>query len=225
MPWQPLDRGWCEFIRSWAKNWDWLARFRWPLTYSVWCWRISSRQVRIFQTICNMHIAVKHCERWRLDALHVKCITKNLRIAPPYFSRISNDDVSAAAKCTYLTTDMKRQQLKLFGSIAMMPRSYPIRRQVHDESEQFRRADTEYSKGGRKPDFAGLMITTWLQLQYVAHLVLVHTFTQSSDSLAPWISLIHSCFLTSSTNWQLAVPRIFRLTSDGSTPYASSLNV
>ena len=56
--------------------------------------------------------------RRRLDGFQARCLRKILKIPSAYYSRISNETVLQAAKCTRLSRQLLQDQLALFGKIA-----------------------------------------------------------------------------------------------------------
>ena len=91
------------------------------------------------------------CRLRHFDTFHVKYIRRISKIAPSYFSRISNDDVLNTATCIPLSTEVKKHQLKLFGP------SNSVKLISNTIGEL---ADL---------DFAGLTKSTKPQLLYVVH--------------------------------------------------------
>ena len=63
---------------------------------------------------------LNQCERRRLDAFQAKSLRRITKINHSYWSRISNEQVLDAAKCDPLSADLHKQQLKLFGRLALM---------------------------------------------------------------------------------------------------------
>ena len=83
---------------------------------------------RIFQTcvvsklLYGLQTAVFTKKQTRqLDGFHARCLRKILRIAPPYWSRVSNYEVLSRMQARPLSQQLLKQQLNLFAKIYRRP--------------------------------------------------------------------------------------------------------
>ena len=66
----------------------------------------------------------------RLDGFHARCLRKLLRIPPAYVSRISNSSVFTKASSKPFSSQLRRHQLLLWGSVAAEPDDSIIRETI-----------------------------------------------------------------------------------------------
>ena len=65
--------------------------------------------------------------RRKLDGFHARCVRIILRIAPSYYSRVSNADVLKQMRAPTLSSMVLEQQLGYFGKLARRPSSCGVR--------------------------------------------------------------------------------------------------
>ena len=135
---------------------------------------------------------LNQCERRRLDAFHCKCVRRILKIQHSYFSRISNDQVLAAAKEEPLSITALKQQLKLFGRLAISS-SHPSRWLVFDSEDSFEKFDFNPRPVGRPRQ-------CWVDEIYKLAIAISGSTDELANifhhrcahSLDPWVTLIQA---------------------------------
>ena len=74
-------------------------------------------------------------ERRRLDGFHARCLRKLFRIAPSYFSRISNDTVRQRARRRPMSQQLLQAQCLYFGELARRNSNDPTRSAIFKTGE------------------------------------------------------------------------------------------
>ena len=110
----------------------------------------------IFQSVIVSRLLYGLSSAWlnkadvrRLNGFQARCLRKILRIAPSYYSRISNHTVLERAGQEQLGTQLRRQQLILYGRIARANDEDVLRRLVFVRGLVWPITDTFVRKGGR----------------------------------------------------------------------------
>ena len=83
---------------------------------------ITSKLLYSLDTACLSVV-----ERRRLDGFYVRCLRRILRVAPAYYSRVSNSTVLTRARRQPLSSRLLRRQLLLFGELARRSHDDPAR--------------------------------------------------------------------------------------------------
>ena len=130
-------------------------------------------------------------EKKRLDAFHAKCLRRILKVPHSFYNHVSNSQILQAAHTQPLTSILVRRQLKLFGQIALMPKSHDLRSIVFN-CNSFTKLIADPRRRGRPRN-------CWLdELHAIAIRVagsdseLAHIFDQCSSSLNLWLDAIDS---------------------------------
>ena len=106
------------------------------LLRSVWSHASLSRRdkVHYFETLVLSRLAYGLSTQWllasqrrRLDGFAARCLRRVLGIAPAFLSRISNATVFARAGILSFSSQLLKQQLHLFGKVALSPEGSPLR--------------------------------------------------------------------------------------------------
>ena len=74
-------------------------------------------------------------ERKRLDAFHARCLRKIIRVAPAYYSRVSNITVFERAKTKPASRLLLKQQLIYFGQLACKDEDDPTRKCIFENGD------------------------------------------------------------------------------------------
>lgn len=97
------------------------------------------RKVRIFdacvvtRALCGLTtVCLNQTERKRLDGFQARCLRQILKIAPSYYSRVSNCNVLLRAHSRPLSQQMLEQQLIYFGKVALRSEEDPTRQHLFE---------------------------------------------------------------------------------------------
>ena len=105
----------------------------------------------------NLHsLWLNKNEQGKIDALHVRCLRKVLKIAPSYYSRVSNQTVLQQAGARSISNQLLERQLLFLGDLARRENSDILKQSVLDTSTQgfAPKANTGHRRRGRPK-------TTW----------------------------------------------------------------
>ena len=117
-------------------------------------WKHSSlatkRKVRIFEAcvmsklLYNLHsLCLTQAETNRLDAFHVRCLRRVLKIAPSFYSRVPNKDVLQAAGTKSASHMLLERQLLWMGGLAARPDDHILRKSIFKQALTFEPKSTE----------------------------------------------------------------------------------
>ena len=100
----------------------------------------TRRKVQIFDAcilaklLYGLHVAwLNQTERRRLDGFHARCIRCILKIAPSYYSRVSNVTVWQRARTQCLSKRLLQQQLHYFWKLTVASSEHPCREYVFED--------------------------------------------------------------------------------------------
>ena len=83
----------------------------------------------------NLHsLWLMQAEIQKLDAFHVTCLRRILKIAPSFYSRISNQTVLEKAQSRSISNILLEQQLNFFGALARRGNEDVLKSSVFDVS-------------------------------------------------------------------------------------------
>ena len=116
----------------------------------------TKRKVQIFDAcisaklLYGLHAAcLNQAERRRLDGFHARCLRRILKIAPSYYSRVSNATVWMRSRTQRLSTRLLQQQMHYFGKLALSDAGHPCREYVFETNSVALRRLNEVRRVGR----------------------------------------------------------------------------
>ena len=134
---------------------------------------------------------LSNAELTRLNAFHCQCIRKILKIKHSFYSRVSNETVLELAKAKPLTTILARNQLKLFGRIALLSDSHILRLLLFDNGS--------FAKPHAAPRRRGRPRASWIDGMHAmairvagSDIDLSNLLNQCSSSLNLWMDAVDS---------------------------------
>ena len=87
--------------------------------------------VRVGRNGSHLHsLVLNAAEMRRLDAFHVRCLRRILKIAPSYYSRISNKSVLEQAGAKQASSMLLARQLLCMGNLARHSDTHTLRQTV-----------------------------------------------------------------------------------------------
>ena len=79
----------------------------------------------------NLHsLCLTQAETNRLDAFHVRCLRRILKIAPSFYSRVPNKDVMQVAGAESASHMLLERQLLWMGGLAARPDDHVLRKSI-----------------------------------------------------------------------------------------------
>ena len=111
----------------------------------VWkhCKIRMSRKLQIFEAcvmsklLYNLHsLCLNTAEIRRLDAFHIKCLRRILKIPPSFYSRVSNAMVLERAHAKAASALLLERQLSWMGCLATHPDEHVLRQSIFQSGQQ-----------------------------------------------------------------------------------------
>ena len=127
-----------------------------------------ARKLQIFDScvisklLYNLHsLYLSAAEARKVDAFQNKCLRRVLKIAPSYYSRISNASVLLQAKAKSMSSLLLERQLKWLGTLARREGNDIVRRAVFDSD-----SSNPQPRGPAGPRRRGRPKVSWAQGVY-----------------------------------------------------------